>query len=109
MSLGGACGWSATAVVVVESVAADCVSCAQAGVAASVTAKASGLTAAAKREREEMLIISEVPLKPGRLTIGQNSFGPDGPLSGAEIIRGLRSRNGGAPLYIRIQHAKNSR
>src|ERR1700760_3296250 len=49
-----------------------CASCANAGVPANAIAKAIGLAAAARREREEILIINTSPCSPAA---GQTRFG----------------------------------
>jgi hypothetical protein len=67
---GGVAGWSAAgwvAVPVIAAFAADAVSAAYAGVIA--IAIASGLTAAAKRQREEMVVI-RLPLCSGHARAG---------------------------------------
>jgi hypothetical protein len=103
---GGVVGWAAAAAALAVPVITGCASsAANAGVAAITIA--SGLAAATKRQREEVLIIN-TPLQSGHVGRAQFDRGLEHPSPGKESIRGFRKRNVPETLYIRIQDAKIS-
>ncbi len=88
------CAAVALAAPVIAGVAA-CASCAEAGVAYKTEAIASWLAAAPRSERDEMLVISEIPLirRPSDSREKQKRGGNPSP--GLRNIRALLERNGG--------------